>query len=280
MDVKYAGVDWLTMTTKDAKVGYQWYNTYQKYKGVRRQDGDEEKPFHNGFYGGVRIASMSVGHSESIGYIVIVSGGDAERLFQRLMPGKKRVTRLDLCIDFYFERPKKLASKLYGKLQSDSTNKQRKSSLFVGNDGSETLYIGSRLSQQYGRLYDKGVQLKTTKPGHLWRAEVEYKKPKSGSLAKSLAAVKPEERVLSICDTVCEWYSERGVELFPWDNSLNSLHIGVQQRVITADKKLAWLRNQVQPTVAQLISAGYGRDVFEALLLDTEAISRAFTIDS
>lgn len=280
IDIKYAGVDWLTMTTKEDKIGQQWYDIYLKYKGQRRREGNEEKQFHNGFYGGARIASMSVGHSDSIGFIVIVGGGDAERLFKRLRPGKHRVTRLDLAMDFAFDRPVNLAERLFRQLSGGGGNKQRKFTLYSGSDLGTTLYLGSRTSMQFGRLYDKGIEAGKAKAGLLWRAEVEYKKPMSGSMAKALWDVEPDKRELAICDTIGEWFAERKAELFSVWQRADAMHISVEQRVTTADRKLAWLRTQVAPTVAQLIAAGYGKSVLNSLLLDVETISKCLAAEA
>lgn len=273
MEVKSVGVDWLTMTTKESSVGQNWYDVYRKYKAIRMQEGNKEKPFNNGFYGGVKTAKMSVGYSDAIGYIVIVSGRDAERLFQRLQPGKKRVTRLDLCIDFLFDRRVDLADMLFTKLSGEAGGKQRRYSLFSNSDDGKTFYLGSRQSTQYGRVYDKGIESNRETVGRLWRAEIEYKKPISGHIAESLAKIRGEERVLAICDTVTEWFGDRNSELFPRGMEKHALHISVEQRITTADKKLAWLRSQVSPTVIDLIGAGYGKSVLEVLGLDIKTIS-------
>ena len=121
MHVKYAGCDWLTMTSKDDLIGQKWYDLYRQYRKVKMQEGDQEKPFNNGWYGGLRTGKMSVGHSENIGYIVIVSGGDAERLYRRLMPAKHKVTRLDLCFDFALDEPRSMASDLYTRLKLNNS---------------------------------------------------------------------------------------------------------------------------------------------------------------
>jgi len=274
MEVQYAGCDWLTMTSKDDKVGQDWYALYRRYKQQKYKEGDEESTFHNGWYGGLRIAQMSVGHSEDIGHIVIVSGSDAERLYNRLSPAKHKVTRLDLCFDFSFTEPRNIGSDLYTRLKINNFQKQRKFSLITNSDGGETLYLGSRQSMQFGRIYDKGVQSKTREPGLLWRAEVEYKKPKSGSIAKGLDSISPEDRAVVISDTVAEWFGERYAEIFPKGMIQKPLHLAVERRTTTANKKLGWLRTQVAPTVKQLIELGYGRDILDSLLLDEKALNR------
>lgn len=272
---KYAKIDWLTMTSKESKVGYHWYDIYRQYRQARRREGNEESPFHNGYYGGVKIDKMSVGHSDAIGFIVIVNGGDADKLFKRLLPGKHRVTRIDLAFDFEYKLPIPLAQKLYQQLGNRVENQQRKFSLIQNSEGGETFYLGSRQSTQFGRVYDKGVQGGTKKAGLLWRAEVEYKKPLSGKISNLLSKMSAEEREVAICDTVCEWFAERGAEVFPRGADGQAMHVSAEARITTADRKLSWLRSQVSPSVEQLISAGYGKEVLKVLGLDVPTISKA-----
>lgn len=272
MLVNYAGVDWLTMTTKKDSVGGRWFEIYTQYREKRLAQTDREQPFSNGFYTGLGIASMRWGYSENIGYIMIVSGEDAELLWQRLQPAKHKVTRVDLCFDFTLEEPTALAKETYAELVQMKEEANRKYSYFENSYGGATCYVGSRQSMQYGRLYDKGVQAKTHEKGMKWRAEVEYKKPLSGSICDALADVPPGRRGDIIIATVKEWYAKRGVTFMGRMGFENAIVVSVEQRITTARKKLAWLRKQVAPSVTELVEAGYGQEVLQCLLLDERTI--------
>lgn len=272
MAVTYAGVDWVTMTTNNDIIGVEWYTIYVNYRKEMLQEANEEKPWNNGFYAGLKIAKMRWGYSENIGYILIVSGADAERMWQRLQPTNGRVTRLDLCVDFVMKNPSQEADIAYHKLTRKGEKIIRRYSLFVNNAGGTTCYLGSRHSQQFGRLYDKGIEAGTHEKGLKWRAEVEYKKPLSGYIAKLLAEKKPETRGAAIMNTVTAWFDERGAPLANLKAGGKPLLATVEQRITTADRKLAWLRTQVAPTVIQLVEAGYGRKVLKCLLLDAQRL--------
>lgn len=280
MKVSYAGVDWLTMTTKDEGVGRTWWSIYAKYRRQKEKEGDTAKAFHNGFYAGEKIGHLRWGYSEKIGYLLVASGRDAELMYTRLQPAKHKVTRLDLCFDFQLETPEYMAEELFKVLEEKNVKKKRKCSLFQGSDGGTTFYLGSRQSTQYGRVYDKGIQSGRDEKGLLWRAEVEYKKPLSGLLAKKISAVKSEERTMRIVDTVAEWFAERGAELFKKEGTSYPFHVSAEARITTADRKLAWLSSQVSPTVVTLIEAGYGRQVLDCLLLDTKRLNKAMIAKS
>lgn len=275
MTTVYAGVDWLTTTTNSDAKGMAWLRIYEKYKKQKLAETDKEKPFHNGFYVGLGIANMRWGYSEKIGYILVVSGGEAEELWNILQPVSDRITRIDLCVDFVLKKPANLAEQYYERLPQEAKNNQRKFSLYLNSYGGATYYVGSRHSQQFGRFYDKGVQSGSHEKGIKWRAEVEYKKPLAGKIAKALAALVPEIRQATIVATVAAWYSDRGAGINPLQGGGEPMEISVEQRITTAEKKLAWLRTQVSPTVVELIEAGYGSQVLKCLMLDQRALKKA-----
>lgn len=267
-----ASIDWVTMTTTADQIGYSWYAMYTKYRDMKKRDANEETPFSNGYYSGLRIASMQWGYEKHLGYIIIISGEDAGRYWDKLSPIDARVTRLDLCVDFIHKDVEYLARDLF-EAASDERRKQKPGlSLFIGPEGGDTLYLGSRHSQQFGRLYDKGVESGTRPPGHYWRAEVEYKKPLSGLMAQELTLETSDNRVKVIADTVINWFSDRGITVLGEEAGERAIQISVEQRITTADKKLAWLRTQVGPTVRQLVSLGLGKEVLNSLLIDEDVL--------
>jgi hypothetical protein len=55
-----------------------------------------------------------------------------------------------------------------------------------GTPDGRTLYIGSRSSDRYIRIYDKTAESKGVYPERSWRWEIEYKKPRAGMVAARL----------------------------------------------------------------------------------------------
>ncbi len=278
--IKNAGVDWVTMTTEKDEIGFAWYAMYTKYRDIKKREADEEMPFSNGYYSGLRIASMQWGHDPHLGYIIIISGSDADKYWDRLSPIDGRVTRLDLCVDFVQKNVQYLAKDLF-ELAGEERRRQKPGlSLFIGPEGGDTLYVGSRHSQQFGRLYDKGVESGTSPPGHYWRAEVEYKKPLAGLMAAELVQESSESRVQAIADTVVHWFLERDIPVLGNELGTRAIEISVEQRITTADKKLAWLKTQVGPTVRTLVSLGLGKEVMKSLLIDEDALLRMIATEN
>lgn len=275
--IDYAGVDWVTMTSRDDAVGMEWYSMYMRYKKEKLKEADNEFHFNNGFYAGSGIASMRWGYSDHLGYIILISGADAERFWQHLEPGRHRVTRLDLCVDFRPEKPTLMSQELFAGLSKQRRAEYPMLSLFIGPRGGDTLYVGSRHSQQFGRLYDKGVESGKEQPGVKWRAEVEYKKPLAGEMAGELILENSATRQQAIIDTVLHWFSDRGINVLPDSENKLAINVSVEQRLTTAGRKLAWLHSQVQPSVQTLISLGLGREVMKSLALDEKAMAAIFS---
>lgn len=275
--IDYAGVDWVTMTSREDAVGMEWYSMFMRYRKEKLKEADKEFHFNNGYYAGSGIASMRWGYSDHLGYIILISGADAERFWQHLEPGQHRVTRLDLCVDFRPEKPTLMSQQLFAGASRERKAEFPMLSLFVGPRGGDTLYVGSRHSQQYGRLYDKGVESGTEKPGVKWRAEVEYKKPLAGMMAGELILEDSVTRQQAIIDTVLHWFSDRDIRVLPESDNKLAITVSMEQRLTTADRKLAWLHSQVKPSVETLISLGLGKDVLKSLALDEEAMVKIFS---
>lgn len=267
MELKSAGLDWLTMTTSDDGLGGYWYEQFSTYarENVRKELGIQ--PFYNGYHSGVKCGKMSWGYKEGLGYILVVTGGATEEYYLRYYPALTRVTRVDLRMDVVVNEPRDVAGKWFDVLKTHG-NRQRGYRLWENDQGGKTLYVGSRNSQQYGRIYDKGVEAGLAEPGLLWRLEVEYKKPIANQVYGEVVNLPVAERVEKISGTVANWFESRGVAATIGMVLGEGITMQLEFQATTLDRKINWLRTQVRPTVRRLVDAGYGRDVFRALLLD------------
>jgi DNA relaxase NicK len=128
--------------------------------------------------------------------------------------------------------------------------------LIRDSDGGQTVYIGRRVSENMGRLYDKGVESATNAPGTRWRYEVEYKGDQAWNAVQALLPVEEEARCVS--STVAQWFSSRGGRVWRHDSLLAVRNWGPKET--STDKQLQWLARGVRPTVVALIDRlGYHR---------------------
>lgn len=115
----------------------------------------------------------------------------------------------------------------------------------------ETVYIGSRASDIYIRLYDKYEESGKEEYKSCLRFEVEIK----GRAAKALWRKMVEEQasvgyLLSLLFTLC---AERGVLMYSDDFPQYGTTLEMKQ-VSSEENKIAWLARQVAPTVSKLTS--------------------------
>lgn len=268
--VKYAGLDWLTLTSPEKASGDAWLNLFNSYYD---QVKDEEPPpveYKGRWYTGRKMRHLSWGQDPERGFILIASGGLANEIWEKALPPVHRVTRVDLAMDVQLSELVEMARHSYDLINKGDGKIQRNYTFWQNNKGGSTLYVGSRQSVMFGRLYDKGVESGTDEPNCLWRYEVEYKKPIADVVVEAVCQTEPDERAKRIIATLADWFRERAV-LVPNDLEVADAYTITQQaRISTYDRKLAWLRTQVRPSVQELIEAGLGQQVITALMLPVE----------
>jgi hypothetical protein len=151
----------------------------------------------------------------------------------------------------------------------------------------DTLEIGSRSSEAYGRVYDKHRESMASQkeqnrgvgvgsfPLGCWRYEVEYKGSQAENVWQHLRAA--PDAAVAAGGLVRTWYGDRGIVL-PLDvaagPSLRSVRVTPD-----VERQLRWLGVSVLPTVQSLINRGFSRQVYEVLGLSlpmaSEVVSHA-----
>jgi len=137
--------------------------------------------------------------------------------------------------------------------------------------GGGTLYVGSRSSDAFGRLYDKGALLNTQLPGtrqipiaQLWRAEIEYKAKRArAAWEASQALANGVARRTFIADTVLTWFQNHGVYLpiMPTSPSI----VSVASRACDDIRTIKWFHEQVRPAILRVSENGLEKEALAAL---------------
>jgi hypothetical protein len=120
--------------------------------------------------------------SKEQGTLIRISGALCERLLPMINLDAFRLTRLDLCVsvaseidlDYWYHRQRAAGTKI-------------KASLING----ETLYVGSRKSDRFWRVYDKALEQAV--PGPLYRIELELKGDRARQAKRLLVREKRAE---------------------------------------------------------------------------------------
>lgn len=219
-------------------------------------------------YTGVRCGNVQVGRSDSRLWVSLI-GELADPRWQDFHGPDVAVTRLDLAVTALFEPalPGLVRHEFSRLCALAAPGEKRKWSIVQGSDGGATLYIGSRKSERFGRLYDRGIKAKSHDIGQVWRWEVEYKGRAAQALADALAPCTELNTIAS--GYVCQWFGQRGVSTPPSDVPGLDYTPSIKRQGMAEDK-LQWLTKQVAPSVLKLVSAGHRTDVLKALSLDQE----------
>lgn len=260
------GVDWLTVTSDRDQAGMFWY---EKFLSHCKKFGLTSTEWRNKWYSGLDSGDgLQWGYHPQNGYVFIAQGGVAQLYAPSMAINARRVTRMDVQVTILLDGTvwPAYAHETYRKLLVSDFVKERKYSLIENSQGGSTLYVGSRHSDQFGRIYDKGAQSGIDVPGKVWRFEVEFKKPRADSVAERVVRRGPESGVLvtEIKSLVHQWFLMRGITpLFA--PGQGAIVVEVARKQTSADKKLWWLRTQVRPTLKKLFQMGYNDEIFEAL---------------
>ncbi len=231
-------------------------------------------------YDGFRAGPIFFGTRED-GAMIDASSIAADAAFELVRHAEARVTRLDLQVTVQFphddpvraRRMCESAARL--RAMREKFGRPWKLRLTDGVGDGDTLVIGSRSSEAYGRSYDKYREAYSTPEGKqlykgqfepgCWRYEVEFK----GSKARQVAEMVGSSRGV-VMEHVKSWYEEHGVEVPVQANAVPVVR--ELRRVTDVERQLAWLAKQVAPTVADLIARGYRNEVYQALKLPPPAL--------
>jgi DNA relaxase NicK len=269
------GVDWLTITAKSPDARRAMMLESERLADALQQIGEELRDWRFCGYVGKRIGSLRYGF-RSDSSLIMLSGQDAFANWQAFVDMAENVTRLDLAVTVETDIPWiGLVSRLYAWMTYDNPDGRatdgRKITKIENNAGGATLYIGSRASDQYGRLYDKAAESGIEElRQRLWRYEVEFKRDRAGKALKGLVRAYREsavDHVQAIRNTVWTWFDCRNCPPI-FDRNGDALSLELEARVTSTEATLQWLSRQVAPSIARLATAGYLRQACEALGLE------------
>lgn len=272
-----SGVDYLTASMRPTEANEGLF--YAMSRAIRQSpkyELSQDNPwFFRGYRGFILLAGGSghfaYGEHPTQGYLVQMSGDYSLKLWLNFVNVADNVSRIDIKTDCELTSGEweQLGKYYYDHLQENYSG-GRGYTLVMGKSGKgQTLYIGSRKSDQYGRVYDKSAETGRV-AGKLWRFEVEYKRKYAKGVADRLAEIANEETpsVLgeAINATLYDWFDKRGVP--PIFDRKGAAIDRVSSSFDGTMGKVEWIRKQVSPTVKRLILSGQGQVVIDALELD------------
>lgn len=282
-----AGLDWVTCVTENDLDGARLRRIAETLQGL----GERIKPWKMRGYNG-RVAFDLHGHTggvaygehyseDAISYLAQAWGTVSAQLARDVIRSHHiRVSRLDYAVTVLFATP--LPPVARWDLSSETASAYRLTRIVPNDDGGGTLYVGSRGSDVFGRVYDKGAQLGTVPERLYWRWEVEYKR-EHAKRAYAEWQDSSTEMIASkhITQELQAWFSEHGIPI-PTLRAPSECRpvIRYATRVRSSDTTIEWLHQQVYPALRKLQLAGRLADALEALgVWDNELVRSQSELD-
>jgi DNA relaxase NicK len=175
----------------------------------------------------------------------------------RLLALGARVSRLDLASDLVGKHIN--LEEWYQKVRNGDAVTNARRHRLVQSESGATLYIGSRSSERFLRIYDKAGQEGVDMDW--FRAELELK----GGAAKGVARYLQQKRSLEEVPAIINAFFR--LRCSDWDEWMETDHSAVIYSTKTRSNTADWLLNSVAPALARHLEkdAGFIEDFIEAV---------------
>lgn len=266
-----AGIDWLTCSKDEVRPGDAWDELATSLLHGSLEDDEKIRLATWMGYAGLKSSTMFYGWMARRA-VVWMSGPHSPAHTCKLIQIASNVSRIDLQLTVKHEpADPRLGSINYRRAASYEGRPGVRPIVSEIHDTrhSHTVAIGSRISDQYGRHYDKGIESKTAAAGEVWRYEVEYKR----SMAKKIA------EQISLCDKVVDvagravwkWWASRGI--LPAAREPKGCLIDIRHPARTEPSYLEYFESKVARSVRRATAQHGVRPVLRALGLLAEVES-------
>lgn len=262
-----AGPDWITATAKGGYASSDFEHLADEEFQKERSSGGNVSAASRLGYVGHKCEGLFKG-TRPDGALIITSGPRVCPLAQELITKATNVSRLDIQVTLWTggEQPH-LGLQGYETVKrlKGANGKPGNLTLITGWPTGETFYVNKRVSDSYGRCYDKATESKLGLERTVWRYECEFKR----AVAKAYAdRLKSAENIRTFCiDHVLRWWSKKGVQI-PLDSKTASSLSNVD---VTRPNRhfLEWIRTNIAPGIAKSIRSEGLPVVLEALGLSS-----------
>lgn len=240
---------------------------------AEEQRGNRLQRFSLHGFNGLRAGSAAVGKSAS-GMIFRLSGDVAAEQWKNVYELSTNVSRLDCAATLrhtgaWIDRSRVHLdeARSYAK---KSAPKMRVTRIDGGAHGT-TLNIGSRVSDAYGRIYDKEAESQSDHYRDCWRYEVEFKRDKANLACSALSGSSLDS--LAPASVSLSWFEARGI--VPGQSLTGVALPRSFQAPGELDNSLLWFRTGVRGSVARVIAGGRLKEALDSLGLYAEVLASA-----
>lgn len=272
------GIDYITATSHQRDSASPLYSFGRWLVSEEVSNGCKDSDWRASGYRGFRAGGACVGLSRQ-GTIVRASGESAQSHWCQLYHFADNITRLDVQVTTTNGAvPSRRIAKHHAEARRVSRVRGRPASfkVFYGPGGAEAIHLGSRKSDRYLRIYDKGLESGKPEYQDSVRYELELKREAALNCAAWLDSQENDQaqmvalvhRFLSIRGTRSGFYNCRCKRLQDCFHSTlqDCSFLSKSDRVAPEVAKiLKWLHVCVRPSISRLEKAGLLREVRNAL---------------
>jgi hypothetical protein len=247
-----AGIDYITATSPSTSTQVLLRGIGYEELGKARRVGNEVKPWGANGYRGYRGGHVSLGNGDA-GTILRLSGRGSADMGAALCRSEANITRIDLQATTRFSRDNAALARHHAQ---DVARDQRQGGikrhirLERSFGGGDTLYVGSRVSNYYGRVYDKYRESRDEQYRRCWRYEVECKGDGAQQARKAVIAAADVSKASA--SLVAHWFGARGCSV-RYRSELADELAPVGAHHSDLDTWLTWLLQGVRPVVQRCL---------------------------
>lgn len=218
-------------------------------------------------YEGWQIGKVFFGERED-GFLLRATGPIADHVAFTLPCTDLSIARIDLAVTVWYQEDATMVAKERHVAATVSRETRQapgrlKIRLQDGTGDGDTLYLGSRSSQVFGRVYDKWRASREEFYRHSWRWELQIKDRTADKVYRAIDG--EEDRPAAIGSSVAAWFQARGVDCPAADPGGTVVSIRAPCERSDMNKRLDWLRRQVRPVIARLLKEGHEDAILDAL---------------
>lgn len=272
-----SGADWLSVSFPRETMQKQWAGLTRKASEVAQEVAPGRDAAWQRWYGydGWQRGPVFCGERPD-SYFLRASGGAAEKLAWCLPDGNYSISRLDLMVTVWLGEESTMVAKAAHEAARASREVRKaparmKIRLEDGTGDGDTLYLGSRSSDAFGRVYDKHKESGKDEYAGAWRWEIQFKNRKADYVHSQLRH--EGQNAHMVAATVRDWYGKRGVRVPCYSVLAPSADTATHRDMPDVERQLMWLEKQVRPCVRKLLREVDKDRILEVLGL-TDGLSR------
>jgi hypothetical protein len=263
-EVCEAGIDWVTCTAKHVERRVALIDLARAIADREWQQQGEVREYTWQGYQMKQTGGITYGTRDADA-ICRLSGALANVFGLEVVKRADNISRLDVQATCRFDPPRDDLGQLAFRTAVRHFRRHPRAPrprAHVTPEGYETVTLGSRASDWFGRIYDKYRESGEARYAGCWRFELEIKGKTCPMVARALAHHEhPERSAISLVRDHC---ARAGIKPAPFGIDAG-MRRPSQARQTTDDKRIKWLSEQGRSVVAGLTARGRWLDTYTAL---------------